>query len=95
MRQYLDLMQHVLDHGTKKEDLAAVSVANYNYASDNPKAQMQRKLTMEEAMSAPVLRSRASLTGMRFHNPCSMCSEKREARPRASLGDNTPSRRWR
>jgi acetyl-CoA C-acetyltransferase len=46
---------HFKAYGTKKEDLAAVSVANYNYASDNPKAQMQRKLTMEEAMSAPVV----------------------------------------
>ena len=37
---------HFKAYGTKKEDLAAVSVANYNYASDNPKAQMQRKLTI-------------------------------------------------
>jgi acetyl-CoA C-acetyltransferase len=46
---------HFKAYGSKKEDLAAVSVANYNYAADNPKAQMQRKLTMEEAMSAPVV----------------------------------------
>ena len=42
-------------YGTKKEHLAAVSVANYNYAFDNPVAQMQKKLTMEEAMAAAVV----------------------------------------
>jgi len=49
----LTAQEHMIHYGTKKEDLAAVSVANYNYAADNPVAQMQRKLTLEEAMSAP------------------------------------------
>ena len=48
---------HAKDHmkrfGTTKEQLAAVSVANYNYGSVNPTAQYQKKLTMEEAMAAP------------------------------------------
>ena len=44
-----------MHYGTKKEDLAAVSVANYNYAATNPVAQMQKTLTLEEAMSAPVV----------------------------------------
>ena len=48
---------HAKDHmkrfGTTKEQLAAVSVANYNYASNNPFAQYQRKLTMQEALEAP------------------------------------------
>lgn len=47
--------EHFKHYGTKKEHLAAVSVANYNYAADNPVAQMQKKLTMEEAMNAPVV----------------------------------------
>jgi acetyl-CoA C-acetyltransferase len=40
---------------TKKEDLAAVSVANYNYAATNPVAQMQKTLTLDEAMNAPTV----------------------------------------
>ena len=49
----LTATEHMRHYGTKKEQLASVSVANYNYAADNPKAQMQRKLTLEEAMNAP------------------------------------------
>ena len=49
----LTAQEHMIHYGTKKEDLAAVSVANYNYAADNPVAQMQKNLTLEEAMSAP------------------------------------------
>ena len=39
----LTAQEHMIHYGTKKEDLAAVSVANYNYAADNPLAQMQKK----------------------------------------------------
>ena len=51
----LTAQEHMLQYGTKKEDLAAVSVANYNYAATNPVAQMQKTLTLEEAMNAPVV----------------------------------------
>lgn len=48
---------HAKDHmrrfGTTKEQLASVSVTNYNYGSVNPYAQYQRKLTMEDALTAP------------------------------------------
>ncbi|MFH0976935.1 MAG: thiolase family protein [Spirochaetota bacterium] len=44
---------HFANYGTKKEQLAAVSVANYNYAVGNQVAQMQKALTLEEAMAAP------------------------------------------
>lgn len=49
----LTAKEHMKHYGTKKEDLAAVSVTNYNYAVDNPFAQMQKALTLEEAMNAP------------------------------------------
>ncbi len=51
----LTAQEHFMHYGSKKEDLAAVSVANYNYASDNPMAQMQKKITLEEAMAAPTV----------------------------------------
>jgi acetyl-CoA C-acetyltransferase len=51
----LTASQHMKHYGTTKEQLAAVSVANYNYAVGNPCAQMQKALTLEEAMSAPLV----------------------------------------
>ena len=51
----LTATEHFKHYGTKKEQLAAVSVANYNYAVTNPLAHMQRGLTLEEAMNAPVV----------------------------------------
>jgi acetyl-CoA C-acetyltransferase len=38
-----------------KQQMAHVSVANYNYGSNNPKGQYQRTLTMEEALGARVI----------------------------------------
>ena len=43
---------HMKYYGTKKEQLAAVSVKNWRNGSNNPKAQFQRKITLEEAMTA-------------------------------------------
>ncbi len=51
----LTAQEHMMHYGTTKEQLAAVSVANYNYAATNPVAQMQKALTLEEAMGAPVV----------------------------------------
>jgi len=45
-----------------------------------------------ETIRALVLRSNASLTGMRFHRPSRICSEKRVDNSRASRGVNEPSR---
>jgi acetyl-CoA C-acetyltransferase len=42
-------------YGSTKEQLAAVAVVNYNYGTSNPKAQFQKKLTMEEALEAPLV----------------------------------------
>lgn len=49
----LTAMEHMKHYGTTKEQLAKVSVVNYNFGSDNPKAQMQKALTMEDALEAP------------------------------------------
>jgi len=51
----LTAQEHMMHYGTKKEDLASVSVANYNYAATNPVAQMQKTLSLEEAMNAPTV----------------------------------------
>ena len=45
--------EHMKRYGTTEEQLAKISVVNYNFGSDNPKAQFQKKLTMEEALNAP------------------------------------------
>ena len=44
---------HMKRYGTTKEQMAHVSVANYNYGSTNPNGHFyQRQLTMDEALSA-------------------------------------------
>jgi len=49
----LTAKEHMRHYGSTKEQLAAVSVANYNYGVNNPTAQMHKALTMEEALAAP------------------------------------------
>ena len=49
----LTAREHMKHYGTTKEQLAAVSVTNYNFGATNPKAQFQKKLTLEEALNAP------------------------------------------
>jgi acetyl-CoA C-acetyltransferase len=51
----LTAQEHMRHYGSTKEQLAAVSVANYNYGVNNPKAQMHKALTMEEALAAPLV----------------------------------------
>lgn len=51
----LTAKEHMRHYGSTKEQLASVSVANYNYGFTNPKGQFQRKLTLEEAMEAPLV----------------------------------------
>jgi len=51
----LTAKEHMRHYGSTKEQLAAVSIANYNYGVNNPKAQMQKALTMEEALAAPLV----------------------------------------
>lgn len=47
--------RHMRDFGTKAEALAAVAVKNHAHGADNPKAQFQKRITMEQALSAPVV----------------------------------------
>ena len=51
----LHAKEHMNHYGTTKEQLAAVAVTNYGYGAANPNAQFQKKLTLEEAMSAPTI----------------------------------------
>ncbi|MBI2830158.1 MAG: thiolase family protein [Chloroflexi bacterium] len=43
---------HMKHYGTKKEQLAAVSVKNRKFGANNPKAQFQKEVTMQEVMAA-------------------------------------------
>ena len=47
--------RHMHEYGTKKEALSSVSVKNHNFASNNPKAQFQRRITLEQALNAPMV----------------------------------------
>jgi acetyl-CoA C-acetyltransferase len=48
--------QHMKKYGTTKEQMAHVSVANYNYGANNPQGQFFGKtVTMEEALAARVI----------------------------------------
>ncbi len=51
----LTAKEHMRHYGSTKEQLAAVSITNYNYGVNNPKAQMHKALTMEEALAAPLV----------------------------------------
>lgn len=57
----MNAKEHMRIYGTTKEQLAAVSVTNYNYGAAHPWAQMQKKLTMEEALAAPPITPPLSL----------------------------------
>jgi acetyl-CoA C-acetyltransferase len=47
---------HMKKYGTTKQQMAHVSVANYNYGATNPKGQFfQKTLSMEEALAARVI----------------------------------------
>lgn len=47
--------QHFKQYGTKKEDLATISVKNRRNASHNPKAQFRKEVTMDEVMGARMI----------------------------------------
>jgi len=44
--------EHMKYYGTKREEMASVSVVNYEYGLANPKAHFQKKLSMEEVLNA-------------------------------------------
>lgn len=43
---------HMRHYGTKREALAEVSIANYDYGLNNPKGHFQKKLSLEEVLTA-------------------------------------------
>jgi acetyl-CoA C-acetyltransferase len=51
----LTAKEHMKHYGSTKDQLAAVSVANYNYGANNTRGQFQKTLTLEEALQAPVI----------------------------------------
>lgn len=51
----LEARKHMARYGTRKEDYALVAVKNHNNGSLNPKAQFQRRRTLEEVLAAPMI----------------------------------------
>lgn len=48
--------RHMIEHGTRKEDMAAVSLAAYGFAQQNPRAmQYGRSLTAAEYFASPMI----------------------------------------
>ncbi|MHA1268908.1 MAG: thiolase domain-containing protein [Candidatus Helarchaeota archaeon] len=47
--------RHMHEYGTSKEALSSVAVKNHDFASRNPKAQFQRKISLERAINAPIV----------------------------------------
>lgn len=48
---------HMAKYGTTEEDLAAVAVKNHKYASMNPVAHLQNKITIDDVLSSMVIAS--------------------------------------
>jgi len=47
--------RHMYEFGTKREHLSMVAVKNHKNGSQNPKAQFQREITMEQAVKGPIV----------------------------------------
>jgi acetyl-CoA C-acetyltransferase/acetyl-CoA acyltransferase len=47
--------RHMHEFGTKREHLSMVAVKNHKNGSQNPKAQFQREITMEQALKGPIV----------------------------------------
>lgn len=46
---------HMTKYGTTEEDLALVAVKNHKYAAMNPIAHLRNRITVEEALSSPII----------------------------------------
>jgi acetyl-CoA C-acetyltransferase/acetyl-CoA acyltransferase len=53
--------RHMYEFGTKREHLSMVAVKNHKNGAQNPKAQFQREITLEQAMKAPIVASPLNL----------------------------------
>jgi len=47
--------RHMHEFGTKREHLSMVAVKNHKNGAQNPKAQFQREITLEQAMKGPIV----------------------------------------
>jgi acetyl-CoA C-acetyltransferase len=47
--------RHMHEYGTRREHLSSVAVKNHANGAKNPDAQMQKEITLEKAVSSPVL----------------------------------------
>ena len=47
--------RHMHEHGTSRDQIAGVAVKNRGHALANPKAQLRRALSLEDALAAPTL----------------------------------------
>jgi len=47
--------RHMHEFGTKREHLSMVAVKNHKNGAQNPKAQFQREITMEQAVKGPIV----------------------------------------
>ncbi len=48
-------MRHMHDYGTTREQMAAVAVKNHANGARNPKAQFRKEITMEKALTGPMV----------------------------------------
>lgn len=48
-------MRHMHEHGTTREQLAMIAVKNHKNGADNPKAQFQRAIKLDQALNAPMV----------------------------------------
>lgn len=47
--------RHMHEHGTTREQLAAIAVKNHANGAKNPKAQFQKPITLEKALASPMV----------------------------------------
>jgi acetyl-CoA C-acetyltransferase/acetyl-CoA acyltransferase len=47
--------RHMHEFGTKREQLSSVAVKNHKNGAQNPKAQFQREITLEQAVKGPIV----------------------------------------
>jgi len=53
--------RHMYEFGTKREHLSMVAVKNHKNGAQNPKAQFQREITLEQALKGPIVASPLNL----------------------------------
>ena len=59
---------HMAEFGTTEEDLALVAVKNHHYAAMNPYAHLQEEITVDKALSSPVV-----AWPLKLYDCCTIC----------------------